>query len=141
MVRVPLVLCVSETRCDLYIKSYRESYFAGVLDNSCELYVEGGVQVLNGKRCLQCLPFVRFRVLGQLGARALSVHVRVFADYLVYELSKSVGGKHVNKVCLYLFSFQIRDVLDVFAYEVIREAHRDHGIKLKKKKRKRFMLC
>ena len=87
------------------------------------------MQILNGKRCLQCLLFARFRVLGQLGARALSAHVRVFADYLVYELSKSVGGKHVNKVCLYLFSFQIRDVLDVFAYEVIREAHRDHGIK------------
>lgn len=73
------------------------------------------MQVLNGKRCLQCLLFARFRVLGQLGARALSAHVRVFADYLVYELSKSVGGKHVNKVCLLLFSFRIRDVLDVFA--------------------------
>lgn len=73
--------------------------FVGVLDNSFEL-VEGVVHVLNGKRCLQCLLFVRFRVLGQLGARALSAHVRVFADYLVYELSKSVGGKHVNKVCL-----------------------------------------
>ncbi|XP_067034898.1 mediator of RNA polymerase II transcription subunit 23-like [Acropora muricata] len=42
------------------------------------------------------------KVLGQLGARALSAHVRVFADYLVYELSKSVGGKHVNKCITHL---------------------------------------
>lgn len=42
------------------------------------------------------------KVLGQLGARALSAHVRVFADYLVYELSKSVGGKHVNKCIAHL---------------------------------------
>ena len=39
-----------------------------------------------------------FRVLERLGARALSAHVRVFADYLVYEFSTSVGGKHVSKV-------------------------------------------
>ena len=38
------------------------------------------------------------RVLERLGARALSAHVRVFADYLVYEFSTSVGGKHVSKV-------------------------------------------
>ena len=42
--------------------------------------------------------FLSFRVLERLGARALSAHVRVFADYLVHEFSTSVGGKHVNKV-------------------------------------------
>ncbi|XP_068748521.1 mediator of RNA polymerase II transcription subunit 23-like [Montipora capricornis] len=42
------------------------------------------------------------KVLERLGARALSAHVRVFADYLVYELSKSVGGKHINKCIAHL---------------------------------------
>lgn len=42
------------------------------------------------------------RVLERLGARALSAHVRVFADYLVHEFSTSVGGKHVNKCISHL---------------------------------------
>ena len=44
------------------------------------------------------LNLSRFRVLERLGARALSTHIRVFADFLVYEFSISVGGKHLNKV-------------------------------------------
>lgn len=42
------------------------------------------------------------KVLERLGARALSAHVRVFADYLVYEFSTSVGGKHVSKCITHL---------------------------------------
>ena len=39
-----------------------------------------------------------FRVLERLGPRALSNHLRVFADYLVFEFSSSAGGAHVNRV-------------------------------------------
>ncbi len=37
-------------------------------------------------------------MLERLGPRALSNHLRVFADYLVFEFSSSAGGAHVNKV-------------------------------------------
>ncbi|XP_058942997.2 mediator of RNA polymerase II transcription subunit 23 [Pocillopora verrucosa] len=42
------------------------------------------------------------KVLERLGARALSAHVRVFADYLVYEFSTSAAGKHINKCIVHL---------------------------------------
>lgn len=37
------------------------------------------------------------RVLERIGARALVVHVRTFADFLVYEFSTSAGGQQLNK--------------------------------------------
>lgn len=39
-----------------------------------------------------------YRVLERVGARALSSHLRTFADFLVFEFANSVGGQHVNKV-------------------------------------------
>uniref|UniRef100_UPI00358E3817 mediator of RNA polymerase II transcription subunit 23 isoform X2 n=1 Tax=Myxine glutinosa TaxID=7769 RepID=UPI00358E3817 len=38
-----------------------------------------------------------YKVLERIGARALSAHVRTFADFLVYEFSTSVGGQQVNR--------------------------------------------
>ncbi|XP_077861463.1 mediator of RNA polymerase II transcription subunit 23-like, partial [Saccoglossus kowalevskii] len=40
---------------------------------------------------------VAVKILERIGARALSSHVRTFADFLVYEFSTSVAGNHVNK--------------------------------------------
>ncbi|XP_068840910.1 mediator of RNA polymerase II transcription subunit 23 isoform X6 [Capricornis sumatraensis] len=40
---------------------------------------------------------IGFRVLERIGARALVVHVRTFADFLVYEFSTSAGGQQLNK--------------------------------------------
>lgn len=37
------------------------------------------------------------RVLERLGPRALSAHVRTFADYLVHEFSTSQGSQQINK--------------------------------------------
>ena len=34
------------------------------------------------------------------GARAMSVHIRVFADFLVYEVSTAVVGEKVNIVSI-----------------------------------------
>ncbi|CAN7945661.1 unnamed protein product, partial [Ixodes pacificus] len=36
-------------------------------------------------------------ILDRIGARALSSHLRTFADFLVFEVSNTVGGQHVNK--------------------------------------------
>ena len=33
-----------------------------------------------------------------IGARALSTHIRVFADFLVYQVSTAVAGEQVNVV-------------------------------------------
>nr|XP_037271337.1 mediator of RNA polymerase II transcription subunit 23-like [Rhipicephalus microplus] len=38
-----------------------------------------------------------YKILDRIGARALSSHLRTFADFLVFEVSNSVGGQHVNK--------------------------------------------
>ncbi|TKC43539.1 hypothetical protein EI555_021101, partial [Monodon monoceros] len=40
---------------------------------------------------------IGYRVLERIGARALVVHVRTFADFLVYEFSTSAGGQQLNK--------------------------------------------
>ncbi|XP_020892514.2 mediator of RNA polymerase II transcription subunit 23 [Exaiptasia diaphana] len=48
------------------------------------------------------LSSVCHKVLERLGARALSRHIRVFADFLVYEFSTSGGGRHVNKCIQHL---------------------------------------
>lgn len=34
----------------------------------------------------------------ETGARAMSTHIRVFADFLVYEVSTAVAGEKVNIV-------------------------------------------
>lgn len=34
----------------------------------------------------------------ETGARAMSTHIRVFADFLVYEVSTAVAGEKVNVV-------------------------------------------
>ncbi|KAM7295580.1 mediator of RNA polymerase II transcription subunit 23 [Ixodes scapularis] len=38
-----------------------------------------------------------YKILDRIGARALSSHLRTFADFLVFEVSNTVGGQHVNK--------------------------------------------
>ncbi|XP_054154034.1 mediator of RNA polymerase II transcription subunit 23-like [Oppia nitens] len=38
-----------------------------------------------------------YKILDRIGARALSTHMRTFADFLVYEFANLVGGQHVNK--------------------------------------------
>lgn len=38
-----------------------------------------------------------YKILDRIGARALSSHLRTFADFLVFEFANSVGGQHVNK--------------------------------------------
>ncbi|XP_070556294.1 mediator of RNA polymerase II transcription subunit 23-like isoform X2 [Ptychodera flava] len=48
---------------------------------------------LDSDRVNQVAP----KVLERIGARALSAHIRTFADFLVYEFSTSVAGQHVNK--------------------------------------------
>lgn len=40
---------------------------------------------------------IAYKILDRIGARALSAHLRTFADFLVYEFANSVGGQHVNK--------------------------------------------
>uniref|UniRef100_T1J7Z5 Mediator of RNA polymerase II transcription subunit 23 n=1 Tax=Strigamia maritima TaxID=126957 RepID=T1J7Z5_STRMM len=40
---------------------------------------------------------IAYKVLERVGARALSAHLRTFADFLVFEFANSVGGQHVNK--------------------------------------------
>ena len=42
-----------------------------------------------------------------MGPRALSNHLRVFADYLVYEFSSSAGGTHVNRVSLFQYNVAV----------------------------------
>nr|XP_042903708.1 mediator of RNA polymerase II transcription subunit 23 [Parasteatoda tepidariorum] len=41
--------------------------------------------------------FLCCRILDRIGARALSAHLRTFADFLVFEFANSVGGNLVNK--------------------------------------------
>ena len=41
---------------------------------------------------------MNFRVLERLGPRALSSHLRHFAEHLVNEFSAIPGGNHVNRV-------------------------------------------
>ncbi|XP_061424919.1 LOW QUALITY PROTEIN: mediator of RNA polymerase II transcription subunit 23 [Lethenteron reissneri] len=43
------------------------------------------------------IRLVTYKVLERIGARALAAHVRMFADFLVYEFSTSVGGQQVNR--------------------------------------------
>eukprot|EP00795_Rhopilema_esculentum_P007477 gene7477-13251_t len=45
------------------------------------------------------IPTLCHRVLMDIGARALSTHIRVFADFLVYEVSTAVAGEEVN-ICI-----------------------------------------
>ncbi|XP_022090298.1 mediator of RNA polymerase II transcription subunit 23-like isoform X2 [Acanthaster planci] len=40
---------------------------------------------------------VAVKVIERIGPRALSSHIRTFADFLVFEFSTSAGGQHVNK--------------------------------------------
>lgn len=40
---------------------------------------------------------IAYKVLERAGARALSAHLRTFADFMVFEFANSVGGQHVNK--------------------------------------------
>ncbi|XP_033644723.1 mediator of RNA polymerase II transcription subunit 23-like [Asterias rubens] len=40
---------------------------------------------------------VAVKVIERIGPRALSKHIRTFADFLVFEFSTSAGGQHVNK--------------------------------------------
>ncbi|XP_064625436.1 mediator of RNA polymerase II transcription subunit 23-like [Lineus longissimus] len=40
---------------------------------------------------------IGYKLLDRLGPRALSAHLRTFADYLVFEFSTSNAGGHVNK--------------------------------------------
>ncbi|CAG2102015.1 unnamed protein product [Medioppia subpectinata] len=40
---------------------------------------------------------IAYKILDRIGARALSSHMRTFADFLVYEFANLVGGQHVNK--------------------------------------------
>ncbi|KFM78814.1 Mediator of RNA polymerase II transcription subunit 23, partial [Stegodyphus mimosarum] len=40
---------------------------------------------------------IAYKILDRIGARALSAHLRTFADFLVFEFANSVGGQHVNK--------------------------------------------
>ena len=56
-------------------------------------------------RLIFCLSFSR--VLMEIGARALSTHIRVFADFLVYEVSTAVAGEHVNIVSFQSFFFTL----------------------------------
>jgi mediator of RNA polymerase II transcription subunit 23 len=37
------------------------------------------------------------RILERIGARTLSSHLRKFCDYLIFELSSTEEGQHVNK--------------------------------------------
>lgn len=59
----------------------------------------------------ETLDPVVFRILDSIRIRTLSVHLRTFVDYLVYEYSSSVGGQDVNKFTNALesliFKFQI----------------------------------
>ncbi|GFY44212.1 mediator of RNA polymerase II transcription subunit 23 [Trichonephila inaurata madagascariensis] len=40
---------------------------------------------------------IAYQILDRIGARALSAHLRTFADFLVYEFAISPAGQHVNK--------------------------------------------
>jgi mediator of RNA polymerase II transcription subunit 23 len=40
---------------------------------------------------------IAYKILDRIGARALSSHMRTFADFLVFEFANLVGGQHVNK--------------------------------------------
>lgn len=49
------------------------------------------------------------RVLDRLGPRAVSSHLRTFADYIVSELNpNSAGGQHYHKVKKITMEFQCR---------------------------------
>ena len=47
---------------------------------------------------------VAVKVIERIGPRALSKHIRTFADFLVFEFSTSAGGQHVNKVSMLKYS-------------------------------------
>ncbi|RWS25047.1 Mediator of RNA polymerase II transcription subunit 23-like protein, partial [Leptotrombidium deliense] len=40
---------------------------------------------------------IAYKILDRIGTRALSVHLRTLADFLVYEFANSFGGQHVSK--------------------------------------------
>ncbi|KAL1116974.1 hypothetical protein AAG570_004302 [Ranatra chinensis] len=40
---------------------------------------------------------IAYKILERIGARTLSSHLRKFCDYLIYELSSTEEGQHVNK--------------------------------------------
>ncbi|GIY39674.1 mediator of RNA polymerase II transcription subunit 23 [Caerostris darwini] len=40
---------------------------------------------------------IAYQILDRIGARALSAHLRTFADFLVFEFAISPAGQHVNK--------------------------------------------
>lgn len=43
------------------------------------------------------IPQVSYKILDKIGVRALSNHLRTFADFLVLEFANLMGGNHVNK--------------------------------------------
>jgi len=52
---------------------------------------------VNHHRCLMCCPLTWTRVLERLSPRAISSHLRTFADYLICEFSSSNGNQQINK--------------------------------------------
>jgi len=61
--------------------------------HKCALYTVSYGNIITGF-------YFFYRVLDRLGPRALSAHLRTFADYMVYELNLSgVSGQNINKVC------------------------------------------
>lgn len=77
------------------------------------------------------------RVLMDIGARALSTHIRVFADFLVYQVSTAVAGEQVNVV-----SFAINPLADGFSICLLKLASLDstYFIALKKGKLLLFIV-
>eukprot|EP00794_Sanderia_malayensis_P004577 gene4577-5179_t len=82
-------------------------YFKGLSNEKDIVNYFGGPNSSNIFLCVvwkilfetKSIPVVCHKVLMEIGARALSTHIRVFADYLVYEVSTAVAGEHVN-ICI-----------------------------------------
>lgn len=41
---------------------------------------------------------IAYKILDRIGAKALSLHIRTFADFLVFEFANLVGGQNLNKL-------------------------------------------